>query len=287
MKTVNDGGKKMKKYTLANHVSIPSIGFGTWKSPNGEIAKTAVIEAIKCGYTHIDTAAIYGNEESVGQAIKEAGVPREKLFITSKVWNDDRGYEKTMKAFEESMRKLDCDYLDLYLIHWPNPVAFREQMVEMNNETWRAMEDLYKTGKVKAIGVSNFKRHHLEKLSYTIKPMVNQIEYHIGCLQEETVRYCQSNNILIEAWSPLGNGKIFACEKMKQFADKYNKSIAQIAIRYILQKGVLPLPKSITKNRIIENLNVDDFEISNEDMKALDHLDIDINSNTDPDTANF
>ena len=277
----------MKDYVLANHISIPSIGFGTWKSPNGEIAKNAVIEAIKCGYTHIDTAAIYGNEESVGQAIKEANVPREKLFITSKVWNDDRGYEKTIKAFEETMRKLDCEYLDLYLIHWPNPIAFREQMVEMNNETWRAMEDLYKTGKIKAIGVSNFKRHHLEELSYTIKPMVNQIEFHIGCLQKDTVSYCKDNHILVEAWSPLGNGKIFDCVEMQEFAHKYNKSIAQIAIRYVLQKGVLPLPKSVTKERIIENLNVDDFIISDEDMKALDRLDIDINSNTDPDTANF
>ncbi len=277
----------MKDYVLANHVSIPCIGFGTWKSPNGEVAKNAVVDAIKSGYTHIDTAAIYGNEESVGQAIKEAGVPREQLFITSKVWNDDRGYDKTIKAFEETMRKLDCDYLDLYLIHWPNPVAFREQMVEMNNETWRALEYLYNTGKVKAIGVSNFKRHHLEKLSYSIKPMVNQIEFHIGCLQKDTVAYCNENNILVEAWSPLGNGKIFECEPMIAFAKKYGKSVAQIAIRYVLQKGALPLPKSVTKERIVENLNVDDFEISSEDMKALDRLDIDINSNTDPDTANF
>lgn len=277
----------MKQFKLSNEVFIPCIGYGTWKTPNGEVAETGVIEAIKNGYTHIDTAAIYGNEESVGKAIKKAGVNREDLFITSKVWNADRGYDNTIKAFTETLNKLELDYLDLYLIHWPNPVAFRDDMEHMNNETWRAMEDLYKQGKIKAIGVSNFKVHHLKKLKYTIKPMVNQIEFHISCTQDDIVAYCKEHDILVEAWSPLGNGKIFACDEMKQFANKYDKSIAQIAIRYILQKDVLPLPKSVTPERIIENLNVFDFSITDEDMKVLDQLKLDINSNTDPDTANF
>lgn len=277
----------MKNYKLINDVEIPVVGYGTWKTPNGEVAENGVIEAIKNGYTHIDTAAIYGNEASVGSAIKKAGVNREDLFITSKVWNDARGYDNTIKAFEETMEKLDCDYLDLYLIHWPNPVAFRDNMEHMNNETWRAMEDLYKAGKIKAIGVSNFKVHHLEKLQYTIKPMVNQIEYHISCTQDDIVKYCKENDILVEAWSPLGNGRIFECEEMKTFATKYNKTIAQIALRYILQKEILPLPKSVTPSRIKENLELFDFTISDEDMNVLDQLKLDINSNTDPDTANF
>lgn len=277
----------MKTLKLNNGIEIPCVGFGTWKTPDGDIAKAAVEEAIRCGYTHIDTAAAYGNEESVGAAIKASGVAREKLFITSKVWNDARGYEKTIQAFDETMRKLDCEYLDLYLIHWPNPIAYRENMEHMNNETWRAMEDLYKVGKIKAIGVSNFKPSHLEKLDYTITPMVNQIEFHIGHTQDETIAYCKEHNILVEAWSPLGNGRIFGCEEMAEFAKKYDKSIAQIAIRYVMQKGVLPLPKSVTPSRIKENLEVFDFEITEEDMKTLDQLAIDINANVDPDTANF
>lgn len=277
----------MNTLKLNNGIEIPCIGYGTWKTPNGNIAKASVEEAIRCGYTHIDTAAVYGNEESVGAAIKASKKAREDLFITSKVWNDVRGYEKTIQAFDDTMKKLDCEYLDLYLIHWPNPIAYRDNMEHMNNETWRAMEDLYKAGKIKAIGLSNFKPRHIELLDYTITPMVNQIEFHIGLTQVDTVAFCKKHDILVEAWSPLGNGKIFACEEMLQFANKYEKSIAQIAIRYIMQKGILPLPKSVTYNRIKENLQVFDFEILAEDMKILDHLTIDINANIDSDTANF
>lgn len=277
----------MKNFILANGVKIPCIAYGTWKTPNGETAEKSVLKAIECGYRHIDTAAIYGNEESVGNAIKKTNVKREDLFVTSKVWNDARGYDNTMQAFNETMKKLQLDYLDLYLIHWPNPIAYRNDMEHMNNETWRAMEDLYKAGKIRAIGVSNFKVHHLEKLKYTIKPMVNQIEYHISCTQEDVITYCQTHDILVEAWSPLGNGAIFNCSVMLDFAKKYDKSIAQIALRYILQKDILPLPKSITPVRIEENLKVFDFIISDEDMKALDQLSLAISSNTDPDTADF
>ncbi|NBL00203.1 MAG: aldo/keto reductase [Erysipelotrichia bacterium] len=277
----------MKQFKLNNGVLIPCIAYGTWKIEPGEISEKSVLEAIKQGYTHIDTAAVYGNEESVGKAIKQANCKREDLFITSKVWNDDRGYEKTMQAFKTTMEKLDCEYLDLYLIHWPNPLAYRDHFEHMNNETWRAMEDLYMAGKIKAIGVSNFQIHHLEKLKYRIQPMVNQIEYHLSYTQDELVKYCQTHNIAVEAWSPLGNGKIFACEQLQPFVNKYHKSIAQIALRYIIQKGIIALPKSITPKRIKENIEIFDFVISEEDMHKLDQLKLKIHAAIDPDTARF
>jgi diketogulonate reductase-like aldo/keto reductase len=198
---------------------------------------------LKLGYRHIDTAAIYENEEAVGVGIKESKVPREEIFLTSKVWNDDQGYENTLKAFDLSLKKLGTNYLDLYLIHWPKT---------LNKDTWRAMEKLYKEGKIKAIGVSNFKVHHLEDLLETaeIVPMVNQVEYHPQFPQTETHEFCKEHNIQLEAWGPLMQGKIFNIELMKELSSKYGKTIAQIALKWDLQMGVVTIPKSVTPSRI-------------------------------------
>ena len=276
-------------YTLANDVQIPCIGFGTWQTPNGETAINSVKAALKAGYRHIDTAACYGNEASVGQAIKESGVPREEIFVTSKVWNTERGYEKTLAAFETTMAKLDLDYVDLYLIHWPAAANQFENWKEINAQTWRALEELYIEGKVKAIGVSNFLPHHLEALLEGVKvvPMVNQIEYHPGFMQAESVAFCKAHNILVEAWSPLGTGNVLNNETLIMMAQKYSKTVAQICIRWVLQQGLLPLPKSITESRIIENTEVFDFEIKEEDMAIIDAIPFCGGAGINPDAINF
>ena len=276
-------------YTLANDVQIPCIGFGTWQTPNGETAIKSVKAALKAGYRHIDTAACYGNEASVGQAIKESGVPREEIFVTSKVWNTERGYEKTLAAFETTMAKLDLDYVDLYLIHWPAAANQFENWKEINAQTWRALEELYIEGKVKAIGVSNFLPHHLEALLEGVKvvPMVNQIEYHPGFMQAESVDFCRAHNILVEAWSPLGTGNVLNNKTLIMMAQKYSKTVAQICIRWVLQHGLLPLPKSITESRIIENTEVFDFEIKDEDMAIIDAIPFCGGAGINPDAINF
>lgn len=276
-------------YTLANDVQIPCIGFGTWQTPNGETAINSVKAALKAGYRHIDTAACYGNEASVGQAIKESGVPREEIFVTSKVWNTERGYEKTLAAFETTMAKLDLDYVDLYLIHWPAAANQFENWKEINAQTWRALEELYIEGKVKAIGVSNFLPHHLEALLEGVKvvPMVNQIEYHPGFMQAESVDFCRAHNILVEAWSPLGTGNVLNNKTLIMMAQKYSKTVAQICIRWVLQHGLLPLPKSITESRIIENTEVFDFEIKDEDMAIIDAIPFCGGAGINPDAINF
>lgn len=276
-------------YTLANDVQIPCIGFGTWQTPDGETAINSVKAALKAGYRHIDTAACYGNEASVGQAIKESGVPREEIFVTSKVWNTERGYEKTLAAFETTRAKLDLDYVDLYLIHWPAAANQFENWKEINAQTWRALEELYIKGKVKAIGVSNFLPHHLEALLEGAKvvPMVNQIEYHPGFMQAESVAFCKAHNILVEAWSPLGTGNVLNNETLIMMAQKYSKTVAQICIRWVLQHGLLPLPKSITESRIIENTEVFDFEIKEEDMAIIDAIPFCGGAGINPDAINF
>lgn len=279
----------MNSYTLSNNVSIPELGFGTWQTPNGDVAVSAVKKALEVGYRHIDTAQGYKNEDSVGQAIKESGIPREEIFLTTKLWNENHSYDLVLSSFEESLKKLQTDYIDLFLIHWPNPMKFRDNWQSANAETWRAMEELYQAGKIKAIGVSNFLPHHFEELkkTATIFPMVNQIFLAPGELQKEVVSYCQEHNVLLEAYSPLGTGKIFDVPEMQELSDKYGKTIAQIAIRWSLQHGFLPLPKSVTPSRIEENLAVFDFELSDEDMQRIDQLDGVVGKATNPDTTGF
>ncbi len=273
-------------FTLSNGVKIPCIGYGTWQTPEGHIAVDSVEYAIKAGYRHIDTAAVYGNEESVRRGIENAGIKREELFITTKLWNSNRGYDSTMQAFDSSMEKLGLDYLDLYLIHWP---ANATDGADVNAATWRAFEKLYKDGRIKAIGVSNFLIHHLQALmdKAAVLPMVNQIEFHPGQMQEEVTGFCKSHNILVEGWSPLGTGRMLKNEQLMSIAEKYNKSVAQLCIRWCLQNDVLPLPKSVTPERIVENSKVFDFEITDSDMAAINSMPYIGGSGLNPDKVKF
>lgn len=276
-------------YKLANGVAIPCIGFGTWQTPNGDVAVSSVLSALQAGYRHIDTAQGYGNEESVGTAVKKSGIDRKEIFITSKLTNSEHGYQKTLDAFEETMKKLDMDYIDLFLIHWPNPIAFRDHWQEANAGTWKAFEELYNAGRIRSIGISNFHPHHIEELmqTATIAPMVNQIRLCPGDTQDEVVDYCRSRNMLLEAYSPLGFGKIFDVPEMQTLAEKYGKSIAQICIRWSLQRGYLPLPKSVTPTRIKQNAEVFDFELSANDVQLIADLKGIVGYSADPDTTTF
>lgn len=271
---------KKKFNLLANGVKIPSIGFGTYKLGENEKAVNTLKHALEVGYRHIDTAAFYGTEEAVGIAIKESNVKREDIFLATKLWNDCHGYEKAMNAFKESTKKMGVDYLDLYLIHWPN---------ELNADTWRALEDLYTEGKVKAIGVCNFKIGHLEELKKTAKimPMTNQIEIHPGCTQKDMIEYCKENNIQLVAWSPIMRGRVLTEPIMIELSKKYNKTIPQITLRWHIQNGIIPIPKSSNEGRIKENFNVFDFEISKEDMLKIDSLNKNENVSGVPENTNY
>lgn len=265
---------------LSNGVKIPKLGFGTFRVEDGKQTIEAVRTALEAGYRHIDAASIYDNEESVGQGIKESGVPREEIFITSKVWNSDQGYENTLNAFELSLKKLATDYLDLYLIHWPK---------ELNKETWRALEKLYQDGRVRAIGVSNFKEHHLIDLlkNAEIKPMVNQVEFHPQLAQPELLKFCQENNIQVVAWGPLMQGQLTKFALLKELSEKYNKTAAQIVLRWDLQQGVVTIPKSIKPERIKSNTDIFDFELTEEDIKKISMLNTGERIGPDPDKINF
>lgn len=255
--------KKFK--VLCNGVKMPSIGFGTYKSGSEDETARIVKYALDIGYRHIDTASFYGNEVGVGKGIKESRVNREDIFLVTKLWNDDHGYEKTIKAFNKSLEKLQVEYIDLYLIHWPN---------KLNSETWRAFEYLYRIGKVKAIGVCNFKIGHLEELrkSTKIMPMVNQIEVHPLSSKNNMLNYCNENNIQLVAWSPIMRGKIFSSELIMDLSEKYKKTIAEIVLRWHIQRGVIPIPKSSNEKRIKENFDIFDFELTKEDMNDIDSL---------------
>jgi len=276
-------------YKLANGVEIPCIGFGMWQTPDDRTGINAVKSAIQAGYTHIDTAQAYGNEDCVRIAIEETGADRSKLFITTKLWNTNHSYDLTMRSFEESLRKLGTDYVDLFLIHWPNPAMYRSHWQAANAETWKAMEELYEAGKIRAIGISNFRPHHIEELLKTakIKPMVNQIRLCPGETQDEVVNYSREQGMILEAYSPLGTGKIFGVPEMKELAGKYGRSIAQICIRWSLQRGYLPLPKSVTPERIEENLKVFDFELEEADVQLIASLTGCVGLSGNPDTMPF
>jgi methylglyoxal/glyoxal reductase len=271
--------------TLYNGVKMPWFGLGVFKVEEGPELVNAVKFAIKHGYCSIDTAAIYGNEKGVGQAIHEAmqeyDINREDLFITSKVWNADLGYKSTIEAYETSLRKLGLDYLDLYLIHWP--------VEDKYVEAWRALETIYKEGKVKAIGVSNFQVHHLQDLmkDAEIKPMVNQVEYHPRLTQQEVKTFCDNNGIQFEAWSPLMQGQLFDNPLLKELANKYNKTTAQIILRWDLQTGAVTIPKSTKELRIIENSTIFDFELTKEDMEQINNLNQNHRVGPDPDNIDF
>ncbi|MDR1171315.1 MAG: aldo/keto reductase [Bacteroidales bacterium] len=272
--------KNQLKATLNNGVEMPMLGFGTFKVPDGETAVQSVKTALSLGYRHIDTAAIYGNECGVGEGIRQSGIDRKDIFLTSKLWNSDQGYDSTLRAFDASMQRLGFDYLDLYLIHWPKP---------LNRETWRAMEKLYKEKRIRAIGVSNFHVHHLEDLftSCEIKPAVNQIEFHPRLVQQPLLDFCKKHRIQFEAWSPLMQGKIFDIPLLKELSVKYRRSISQIVLRWDVQMGVVTIPKSTNSERIKENMGIFDFEIIEKDMNDITALDKGQRVGADPDNFNF
>lgn len=265
------------KITLSNQVEMPYFGLGVYKSGNGNELINAIHSAIDVGYRLIDTASYYQNEETVGKAVKDSSINRSELFITTKVWNDDLGYDKTLKAFDQSLKKLDSDYIDLYLIHWPVPDLFLE--------SWKALESLYKSGVVKAIGVSNCLQHHIEEIESIaeINPMVLQNEFHPKLIQQDLLDYCKQKNIASQAWSPLMRGRLLNNEIINNIGKKYYKNAAQILLRWDLQKGVATIPKSTNPNRILENASIFDFELTQEEIKYIDSLNTNERTGAHPD----
>lgn len=251
---------------LSNGIDIPIIGFGTYKLENENNQACEVVkQAINEGYRHIDTAAFYNNEEGIGKGIRQCNVPREEIFLTTKVWIDDDGYEKTLKAFDKSLEKLGLDYIDLYLVHWPT---------ENIKDTWKAIEELYRQKKVRAIGVCNFNAKQLSKLIEfaEINPMVNQVELHPNRTEKDLLKICKRHNIAVEAWSPIMRGAIQSNDTIKDLSKKYNKSEAQIVLRWHLQNNVIAIPKTSNLDRIRENIDIFDFELDKEDMEKIDSL---------------
>ncbi|RXZ81639.1 aldo/keto reductase [Paenibacillaceae bacterium] len=270
---------------LHNGVKMPGLGLGVFQVEEGQELVDAVKAAIAHGYRSIDTAAIYQNEESVGrgirEAIQESGVSREELFITSKVWNADQGYDATLAAYETSLQKLGLDYLDLYLIHWPSEGKY--------TDTWRALEKLYNDGRVRAIGVSNFHIHHLQDVlqDAVIKPMVNQVEFHPLLVQTELRAFCQEQDIRFEAWSPLMQGQLLDNPVLQKIGAAHGKSVAQVILRWDIQHNVITIPKSTKKTRIIENADLFDFELSAAEMDLIDGLNENRRVGPDPDNFDF
>jgi len=269
------------KVKLHNGVEIPQFGLGVFKVEEGQTVIDTVKAALSYGYRSIDTAAIYGNEEGVGTAIKESAISRSDLFITTKLWNDDQGYDRTLKAFETSLRKLDLEYIDLYLIHWPGKDKYLE--------TWKAFERLYAEGLVRAIGVSNFHEHHLEKLlaNANEKPTVNQIELHPRLSQENLRDYCKDKDIKVEAWSPLAKGRLLNEPTINYIANKHGKTPAQVILRWHLQNDIIVIPKSITPARLQENADIFDFQLSLDEINQLDQLNMNERTGSNPDELLF
>ncbi|EPZ38333.1 Aldo/keto reductase [Anoxybacillus ayderensis] len=268
--------------TLHNGVRMPWLGLGVYKVQEGEEVIRSVRTALEVGYRHIDTAAFYENEEGVGRAIRESAIRREEVFVTTKVWNSDQGYESTLKAFHTSLKKLGFDYIDLYLVHWP--------VKEKYKETYKALEKLYKDGFVRAIGVSNFQIHHLEHIlaDCEIKPMVNQVEFHPRLTQKELLAFCKQHQIQLEAWSPLmRGGELLNEPTLVDIAQKYGKTPAQVILCWDLQHEVVTIPKSVTPQRIAQNANIFDFTLTKEEMDAIDALNENRRIGPDPDHFDF
>nr|WP_308426179.1 aldo/keto reductase [Alicyclobacillus cellulosilyticus] len=267
--------------TLNNGVKMPWFGLGVYKAQEGEEVENAVRWALEMGYRSIDTAALYGNERGVGQAIRDSGIPREEVFVTTKVWNSDQGYESTLRAFEESRRRLGFDYVDLYLIHWPVKGKYVE--------TWRALEKLYRDGWVRAIGVSNFQIHHLQDIFAVsdIIPAVNQVEYHPRLTQKPLHAFCRDHGIQLEAWSPLMRGEVLGHPTIVEIAERHGKTPAQVVLRWDVQNEVVTIPKSVRKERIRENADIFDFELTEEEMARIDALNENRRIGADPDNFNF
>ncbi len=266
---------------LNNGVQMPWLGFGVFKVQKGEEVEKSVTWALETGYRSIDTATIYGNERGVGKALRESGIPREEIFLTTKVWNADQREKRTLAAFEESLERLDTDYVDLYLIHWPVKGYYRE--------TWKVMEEIYHSGRAKTVGVSNFLVHHLQDIlkESNLVPAVNQVEFHPCLVQPELLNFCKEHKIQLEAWSPLMRGEILSVPEVNTLAEKYQKTSVQIVLRWDLQHEVVTIPKSVHKDRIEANTHIFDFELSDEEMTLLDALDADRRIGPDPDNFNF
>lgn len=259
----------MKSYMLNNGMQIPSIGFGTYKAAdNNDI--TVIKNAMKAGYRYFDTASFYFTEESLGQAIRESKIPRDEFFIVSKLWKTEMGYENAKQALENSLNRLQMEYLDIYLIHWPRSSEDADWKKECV-DTWRAMEEAYREGKIKALGLSNFLPHHMEVIlqNCTVKPVVNQLELHAGYMQSEAVHYCKEHDIALQAWSPLGRLRIMENKLITELAEKYNVSKAQLCLRFLHQQDIIVIPKASSVERMKENMNIFNFEISQEDMYRL------------------
>jgi methylglyoxal/glyoxal reductase len=269
---------------MNNGLDIPVLGLGVWQAKAGREVEDAVIWALETGYRLIDTARIYGNEEGVGRAIRKSKIPRDQIFLTTKLWNEDQGYETALAAIDQSLERLEMDYVDLYLIHWP--FMDRNKGENRREETWKAMEEIYKSGKAKAIGVSNYTVKHLEEMKAYAKimPAINQVEFHPFLYQKELLDYCRQNNIIVEAYSPLAHASRINDKRIAAVAEKYRKSNAQVLIRWSLQHGNVVIPKSVHKERIRENFNVFDFELSGQDMLALDALNENFRTAWDPNT---
>lgn len=272
-----------KEYTvLSNGVKMPNLAFGTFKVNEGDDVQI-ILDAINVGYRHFDTAAFYNTEEALGKAIKKSGIPREEFFVTTKVWKTCMGYEGAKKSFEESLEKLDMDYVDLLLIHWPRPDE-KSDWKKLDIETWKAFEEIYKEGRAKAIGVSNFLNHHMQNIldNCEVVPMVNQIEFHPGYIQKDVVDFDKEHGIVVEAWSPLGRERVFKDELLNKLAEKYGKSVAQICLAFAIQMDVVPLPKSSSVERMKQNMDID-FELEEEDFEKIVNMEETGWSGLDPD----